>query len=970
MCALKVTRRRTATLSSVVSSGLIRRERRTKETTLWAGVKIQNQPGGVARDNTVAGCLISGNWAEGVWVQGALEPGDVSFNQIISNYIGTDVTGSFDLGNDREGVELSEGTHDNLVAHNLISGNDWDGVGMQGFDNIQYQMPPLYTSGNSVTMNTIGLAADGTTPLPNGYHGVAIGEYGPPRADQSQWGYAPNNVVNQNEIAFNGGDGVAVWESYYDNANTDQNRISLNSIHDNVELGIDLQNDNVTPNDPVDPDTRGNQELNFPYISAAAYSGGTTTISGTIDIDTDPTLATVEVFRAMPDPTGYGEGAVYLGSATPVDPAGNWSLTVSSVAAGDLVTATTTDVNGNTSEFSANIDVTGEVVWDCEENPPPGKFGGGSEAEPNNDCSAAYQAQCEGAYCGDLPPTGDVDWWLVNLPADTCYCLHVRVFGNDTPGQYAYGGGLDPLLTIYESDCSTVVFTNDDNNGTFPDAEGRDAQYDCLDQNCHPKGTQLYIKVDQQGGTSGPYLLVINCEICECPGEPDGDQDGVPDSQDNCPTVPNPDQSDVDQDQVGDVCDNCPNTANGNQADYDGDGYGDVCDNCPTLSNPDQADSDGDGTGDACEGWEPGDPHKMHYPQLPDPAGWDVKATPMYLCADDWMCSESGWVKDIHFWGSWLHGIEAPIASFVLTIYRDVPQGVDKPYSHPGEPLWQRTVPDFTMVPVIPPTLEGWYDPFQQIILMDDHQMYYRYDIELDSLDWFLQDEGTIYWLGIFAVVNGTGVEDWGWKSSLEHFNDDAVTSNIDIPDYMELLEPPMFEQSMDLAFVITGGPSTPDTCIGQYPGDADGDGQISTSDAVYLHHAIDSSGPEPSPKANGDANGDCFINYIDIYYITQVASGLWPADSLVDCTCVDPEITCCTEATTGNTNCDVLGKRNLQDVTRLIDYIYLSKADLCCLWEGNTSGDADHIINLQDVTRLIDNIYLSKKPTANCQGW
>jgi hypothetical protein len=40
---------------------------------------------------------------------------------------------------------------------------------------------------------------------------------------------------------------------------------------------------------------------------------------------------------------------------------------------------------------------------------------------------------------------------------------------------------------------------------------------------------------------------------------PDGDNDGVPDSADNCPTEPNPDQADSDGEGVGDACDSaCP----------------------------------------------------------------------------------------------------------------------------------------------------------------------------------------------------------------------------------------------------------------------------------------------------------------------------------------------------------------------------------------------------------------------------
>jgi hypothetical protein len=47
--------------------------------------------------------------------------------------------------------------------------------------------------------------------------------------------------------------------------------------------------------------------------------------------------------------------------------------------------------------------------------------------------------------------------------------------------------------------------------------------------------------------------------------------------------------------------------------------------------------------------WEPSDGHKMHFPQMPDPVGWDVNFHDFYL-ADDWRCSETGPVTDIHFW--------------------------------------------------------------------------------------------------------------------------------------------------------------------------------------------------------------------------------------------------------------------------------------------------------------------------------
>ncbi|UCE17295.1 MAG: PKD domain-containing protein [Gemmatimonadota bacterium] len=70
----------------------------------------------------------------------------------------------------------------------------------------------------------------------------------------------------------------------------------------------------------------------------------------------------------------------------------------------------------------------------------------------------------------------------------------------------------------------------------------------------------------------------------------DDDEDGVLDTEDNCPQQYNPDQENSDDDELGDICDNCPNDFNTDQMDTDNDGEGDVCDSC--------TDTDGDGYGD------------------------------------------------------------------------------------------------------------------------------------------------------------------------------------------------------------------------------------------------------------------------------------------------------------------------------------------------------------------------------------
>lgn len=187
-------------------------------------------------------------------------------------------------------------------------------------------------------------------------------------------------------------------------------------------------------------------------------------------------------------------------------------------------------------------------------------------------------------------------------------------------------------------------------------------------------------------------------------------------------------------------------------------------------------DSNGNGVDDACESpWNPGDGHKMHYPQLPDELGWNVRAVFPNILADDWMCSESGPVKDFHFWGSWMHGVTGIINSFTIQIYSDIPAVPPELYSHPGELLWEREIVNFNATHIMPDLPEGWYDPSTGTILFEDHLDYWQYDVYLPEGDWFIQDEGTIYWLAITAHVEDPEQTFWGWKSSVDHWNDDAV---------------------------------------------------------------------------------------------------------------------------------------------------------------------------------------------------
>ena len=135
-------------------------------------------------------------------------------------------------------------------------------------------------------------------------------------------------------------------------------------------LGIDLGNDGPTLNDTGDTDIGANNLQNFPVITSAVSGGGTTTVQG--PLNSKPlTEFRLEFFsNTACDPSGHGEGETFIGfTDVTTDGSGNASFMVTfpiAVPAGQLITATATDPNGNTSEFSEC-----EVVAATGDTTPP-----------------------------------------------------------------------------------------------------------------------------------------------------------------------------------------------------------------------------------------------------------------------------------------------------------------------------------------------------------------------------------------------------------------------------------------------------------------------------------------------------------------------------------------------------------------------------------------------------------------------
>lgn len=311
------------------------------EQAVGIAIQIQGRANNLIGGVTLgARNVISGNGG-GVWISG-------SENKVQGNFIGTDVSGTVALGNDY-GVYLGSADATSIGgvepgAGNLISGNS----GNIGYGAIT--MNGQGVTGTRVQGNLIGTDITGILPLGN-IAGLRIGSATGSIVGGSEPG--AGNVIAHSGVA-------GVWVTGDEAL---RNTIRGNSIFNNGLLGpswlvgIDLGNGwGVTLNDPLDADTGPNNLQNFPTITSASASLGGIQIQGSLNSTPNTTFILDFYANRAAHASGYGEGETYLGAATvTTDANGDVSFSVTlptMVPAGQIITATATDPDGNTSEFS------------------------------------------------------------------------------------------------------------------------------------------------------------------------------------------------------------------------------------------------------------------------------------------------------------------------------------------------------------------------------------------------------------------------------------------------------------------------------------------------------------------------------------------------------------------------------------------------------------------------------------------
>lgn len=232
--------------------------------------------------------VISGNSPNGIVIS--------SQGTVLGNIIGLDSQETNPIPN-VVGINAGDNSHIGgpfANSGNVISGNTTNGIMIQGH-------------GNTIFGNYIGTNRSITLSLGNGAAGIHV--------TGSQNVIGGWETGQQNVIAFNLGAGIQLGN---ENQQANQNSLTINTIHSNIGLGIDLFPLGVTLNDPNDVDSGTNNLQNFPVLTAIEANANQLHITGELNSIANNQYRLDFFANSGCDISSYGEGQYWIGTTTVV----------------------------------------------------------------------------------------------------------------------------------------------------------------------------------------------------------------------------------------------------------------------------------------------------------------------------------------------------------------------------------------------------------------------------------------------------------------------------------------------------------------------------------------------------------------------------------------------------------------------------------------------------------------------------
>ncbi len=454
------------------------------------GIFVSNNKASFSTGQLIESNLISGNNTTGIYLES-------NHNQLSGNKIGTDLSGTIAISN-KNGIHIIDGEQNTIGGSfksqsNLISGN------------VEYGIWLDTGHSNNIIGNKIGIGSSTNIVLPNGKSGILI------EGSSNSIGEIGNN--SSNIIANHPDSGITVINGYARSVN---NKIAGNELFGNG-IGIDLNGEGLTVNDPKDSDSGSNNLQNYPDLNNASFES---TLKIEYRWDSDPAYSSYPILIQIYKSDGNRQGKEFLGEFSLLEkdvPKGKKPvvgevelISGTSLISGDLIVATATDGLGNTSEFSPEISV--DVIGSCTQQTWFADFDGDGLGNPSDmveSCTAPEGYVSNSDDCDDTDPDiGALQTWYRDADGDGFGDLSSSV--EDCTQQPGY--------ILDNTDC------DDSDNTIYPGA--LDDSVDGTDQDCNGAdgpvtscpGTEILVISETCSTTENVYWEITNPNACEVQG--------------------------------------------------------------------------------------------------------------------------------------------------------------------------------------------------------------------------------------------------------------------------------------------------------------------------------------------------------------------------------------------------------------------------------------------------------------------